>query len=316
MFKLLALLSYALASFAALPMDGEQVLVTSKKVNTIVINRLDDEVEKQITNSVNLLKEIFGECLLGVYLYGSAVVGGLQKHSDIDLFVVLERPTTSQEKARLTKRLLIISGEYKKSKTRCIEMTIVVKDEVSPWHYPPFFDFQYGEWLRKQFEEENFEPWTTKEMPDLALLITQVFLANKILFGPNPDQILSKVPYKDFILATKESLNNLITDIKSDTENVLLTLARIWNTVSTNTIVSKSNAAAWAIDQIPAKYNIVLKRAGEICIGETKDYWGDLEALIQPCANFMLNEINKQMSLIEKSNKDTQYIKLGSKNDL
>jgi streptomycin 3"-adenylyltransferase len=57
----------------------------------------DQEMEKQITQCLRLVERIFGQDLLGVYLYGSAVMGGLQRYSDIDLFVVSNRPTSREE---------------------------------------------------------------------------------------------------------------------------------------------------------------------------------------------------------------------------
>jgi predicted nucleotidyltransferase len=72
--------------------------------------KLNSNTEKQIFLCVNLVKEIFGQGLLGIYLYGSSIVGGLGKYSDIDLFVVSNRATTREEKAKLVTALLKISG--------------------------------------------------------------------------------------------------------------------------------------------------------------------------------------------------------------
>ncbi|CAN5408091.1 hypothetical protein BH10PSE19_BH10PSE19_03650 [soil metagenome] len=160
---------------------------------------LDTQTEEQVNLCVNLLKDILDKDLLGVYLYGSAVIGGLHKYSDLDLFVVSNRSTTYTEKTKLVANLLTISGIYKISSKRPIEMTMVVKSEVNPWHFPPKFDFQYGDWLRGEFESGKIELWKTKEMPDLALLITQILLANKTLWGENPKRLLSKVPYRGSI---------------------------------------------------------------------------------------------------------------------
>lgn len=260
--------------------------------------KLDKETTDQITQCLNLLKNILGKDLLGVYLFGSAVIGGLQKYSDIDLFVVSERTLTDTEKSKLATHLLKISGIYMQSSKRPIELTLVVKSEVNPWHYPPKFEFQYGDWLRKEFESGNIEPWSTKAMPDLALLITQVLLANKKLFGVNANLLLSNIPYKDFILATAQALDCLIEDIESDTRNVLLTLARIWCTVTTDQIRSKPDAASWAIHRLPKDYHPVMKRAKAICIGDENEYWSDVETLIRPCAQFLINQINEQISLL------------------
>jgi len=129
---------------------------------SLMTNYLDNEIEEQITQCVSLLKNVLGQDLLGVYLYGSSIVGGLQKYSDIDIFVVTGRSTTYEEKAKLVTNILQISGIYQKSSKPPIEMMIVIKSEINPWHYPPKFDFQYGDWLRTEFESGNIEPWATK----------------------------------------------------------------------------------------------------------------------------------------------------------
>ncbi len=264
----------------------------------------------QIHKCLNLVKKILGRDLLGVYLYGSSIIGGLQKYSDIDLFVVSNRAATREEKAKFVTALLNISGIYMKSTTRPIEMTIVEKSQINPWHYPPRFDFQYGEWLRNQFEQGNIEPWPDKKMPDLALLVTQVLLASTTLMGTNPDQLLCTVPYKDFMAATTDALPDLISDLDSDIRNVLLTLARIWSTVATNAIRSKPAAADWVINHLSATYRPVMERARAICTGKEKEHWDDIQELIKPCADFMLSKTNNKITEIMQSYDPNRSIKI------
>ena len=256
------------------------------------------EMQQQLKDCLELLKTILGSDLLGVYLYGSSLVGGLQKYSDIDLFVVMTRATTSEEKTRLVANLLQISGLYMKSSKRPIEMTLVKKAMINPWQYPPRFDFQYGEWLRESFEKGIIEPWQTDEMPDLALIATQVLLKSQTLWGEKPEQLLAHVPYHDFMKAMLHDLNRLATDLKQDTRNVLLTYARIWSTLATNAIRSKPAAADWAMNHLPKKYQPVMKRAKSICIGIENEHWDDIEMLIKPCADFMVDKINAQIPLV------------------
>lgn len=252
-----------------------------------MFSELSNETKTQIHECLELVRNIFDTDLLGVYLYGSAVLGGLQKFSDIDLLVVSNRPTSSDEKIKLAKNLLQISGVYMKTAKLPVEMTIVTKSAINPWHYPPHFDFQYGDWLRQEFSAGNFEPWPNTEMSELAIMLTQLLLAHHILFGPPPDQLINEIPYSDFIAALTTSANNLMREIHSDTRNVLLTYARIWNTVFTNSIRSKSSAAVWAIDRLPNLYKPVLQRALAICTGKENEHWEDIFDLIQPCAEFM-----------------------------
>lgn len=249
--------------------------------------------------------------LLGLYLYGSSIVGGLQKYSDIDLLAVLNRPSTLEEKTKIVSQLLRISGNHLKGMKRPIELTMVVKSDVNPWHYPPTFDFQYGDWLRKKFENGITEPWDSKAMPDLALLITQVLLASKTVYGPEPGRVLDKVPYLDFITATTDELDNLLADLDTDTRNVLLTLARIWSTLETDAIRSKPSAAAWAIDRLPEEFQPVLQRARAICLGEENKGWDDINGKIKPCAEFMVGKIKELTSFLKSSDTTQRYIKLG-----
>jgi len=253
-------------------------------------------LEQQIDQCLNLLKQIITHDLLGVYLYGSAIIGGLQKYSDIDLFVVTNRSTTREEKKQLASSLLQISGVYMKSAKPPVELTIVVKSDVNPWHYPPQFDFQYGDWLRKEFESGNIEPWQSKVMPDLALQITQVLLSGKTLVGAAPNRLLPQVPYPDFIKAMAQELPSLMDSLEFDTRNVLLTLARMWYTLETDTIHSKPESAGWVISRLPNDYHLVLQRAKSICMGEKIEYWDDLNTLIKPCVNFMIDKINELIS--------------------
>ncbi len=58
------------------------------------------------------MKSTFGDDLLRVYLFGSSLLGGLQKYSDLDLFVVIDRATRLEEKENLAANLLEISGIY------------------------------------------------------------------------------------------------------------------------------------------------------------------------------------------------------------
>lgn len=256
------------------------------------------EIQQQLKDSTELLKMILGSDLLGVYLYGSSLVGGLQKYSDIDLLAITNRATTSEEKANLIARLLKISGIYMKTSKLPIEITLVEKRMINPWHYPPYFDFQYGDWLRESFEKGIIEPWETYEMPDLAVIVTQVLLRSETLWGVKPDQLLVEVPYHDFMKAMLHDVNRLAADLEHDTRNVLLTFARIWSTLETDTIRSKPAAADWAINHLPEMHQPVMKRAKSICMGIENEYWDDIKVLINPCADFMVDKINVQIPLV------------------
>lgn len=259
------------------------------------------EINLQLQKCLNLLQTVFGADLLAVYLYGSALVGGLQKYSDLDLFVVIARPISLEQKRILVTNLLEISGIYMKGSLRPIELTVVQLAAINPWQFPPKCDFQYGEWLRDEILAGNLNLEVSQVMPDLAIIITQILLKSSTLFGAEPSLLLSKVPRRDFIQAMLSDLDRLVLDLQSDTRNVLLTLARIWSTAETNLIRSKPAAADWAIKHLPSIYQPVMIRAKKICVGELAEEWQDLLPLLNPCAEFMVLKIKELPCLINSS---------------
>ncbi|MFD0855964.1 nucleotidyltransferase domain-containing protein, partial [Actinomadura adrarensis] len=114
---------------------------------------MTEDPERQAEAVVGLVRRVFGTDVVGVYLHGSAVREGLRAYSDLDLLVVLSRHTTEPERRSLVAGLLGISAPYPPvAAARPVELTIVVQSEVRPWRYPPSCEFQYGEWLRDEFE--------------------------------------------------------------------------------------------------------------------------------------------------------------------
>jgi streptomycin 3"-adenylyltransferase len=64
---------------------------------------------------------------VAAYLFGSAVRGGLEPRSDIDVFAVSRRPTSSGDERRLVDRLLAPSRM-----PRPLDLTVVVQSDVRP----------------------------------------------------------------------------------------------------------------------------------------------------------------------------------------
>ena len=233
------------------------------------------EDDEQLRRVVAVIEQVLGEETLGAYLLGSAVMGGgLRPASDLDVFAVLRRRTSREEKVALVDALLAISGRITETgRWRRVELTVVVQSEVRPWRYPPSMDFQYGDWLRDEFENGNVEPWRTRVNPDLAVLITMVILANRPLLGPPPAVLLDTVPSADLREAAVHGIESLRKDIATDTRNVLLTFARIWATVVTGTIRSKDAAADWALNRLPDQYRPALARARAGYLADEQETW-------------------------------------------
>lgn len=256
----------------------------------------DDALTQQLDRIVDAIRDVLADDALGAYLYGSALAGGLRPGSDIDVFAVSRRRTTSADRQRLVDLLRPISSRRSRPASwRPVELTIVVQAEVRPWRYPPRIDFQYGEWLRDEFDTGNLQPWPPSN-PDLAVLISMVLLAARPLFGPPPADLLDVVPRGDLVRAMVDEVGSLLDDLDTDTGNVILTLARIWRTLAMGDIASKDGAADWVLERLPAEHRGPLARALDVYLGREEDRWDDLGSAVRAHAAHVVAEIQRLAS--------------------
>ena len=66
---------------------------------------------------------------------------------------------------------------------------------------------------------------------------------------------------------------DLLGQLPSDTRNVLLTLARVWMTLTTGAVTSKDKAADWALARLPARHRPILSLARLAYLGKAEDAW-------------------------------------------
>lgn len=243
-------------------------------------------IPKEAIQVLEMINELLNNKVVGVYLYGSAVMGGLRINSDVDVLVVTKGSLSENIRRDLTNRLMIISGKTgNKQAMRPLEVTVVNIKDVVPLHFPPRYEFLYGEWLREQFEKGEISQPTYN--PDLAILLAQVRKNSIALSGPKATDILEPVPITDIQRAIKESLPGLLADLKGDERNVILTLARMWLTASTGEIRSKDQAAEWAIPRLPEEHAALLDLARKAYRGEYVDKWEGRESEVKALVNYM-----------------------------
>jgi len=251
--------------------------------------------QAQLDHVVHLIRGVLGDEVVGVWLYGSAVLGGLRPGSDLDVFVVTRRPTRPRERRALIDGLLPISGSRAiAGPARSIELTIVAQSDVRPWRFPPTLDFLYGDWLRTEFERGDIP--APRPNPDLAVLFSMVLRGGRPLLGPPPADVFDPVPRADLERASLDVIPGLLADLESDTGNVILTLARIWMTIATGEIGSKDHAADWVLARLPEEHRAVLARARAIYLGDEPERWDDVLAAVQPHAEYIVQEIQSLQS--------------------
>ncbi len=235
------------------------------------VNEMD--IPREADQALLVVRERLRESLLAVYLHGSAVSGGLRPHSDVDLLAVTGGPMEPESRMRLAADLMEISGRYPFAPggQRPLELIIFVKFDLSTPAYPARCDFIYGEWLRSSYGTGEI-PGPVCD-PELTLVLAQARQEAKALFGPEPDELLPKVPQADIRRAIGNCLPVLAESFAGDERNVLLTLARMWRTLVSCEFVPKDVAAEWAESRLPKEHAVILADARRAHLGLCEDAW-------------------------------------------
>ena len=243
----------------------------------------------QITEIITLAKKLFTEDLLGVYLYGSSVLGGLRPNSDLDLLILIKTRLSREMRKTLTRRLLEISGKVGCADKRTMEVTVLCHKDLVSWHFPPRYEYMYGEWLRTEIEAGMIP--SAENDPDLAILLWQACTYGISLIGKHIESMLPSIPFQDIRNAIRDSLPSLISNIIQDERNVLLTLCRMWYTLATGTICSKDAAARWVIPRLPQDYVSLVDMAEKAYLGEMTDCWEGKRDLLVQLGTWMRQQI-------------------------
>jgi aminoglycoside 9-adenylyltransferase len=233
-------------------------------------DRLPPELPVEVPRVLDVLHRTLADGVVAAYLYGSACAGSLHPQSDLDLLVVVARPVTGAARKNLVAELLKISGrDAVLGPARPLDVTVVARDEVVPWRFPPRCDLVFGEWLRDAFLAGQIAPAAPR--PDLAILLTTLLQHHRVLVGAPAAAVFDPVPAADLRRAVRACLPSLLNDLRGDERNVMLTLARMWVTLATGDILPKDAAAQWVLGRLPAELAAVLALARSAYLGETRD---------------------------------------------
>lgn len=262
----------------------------------MTLTPLPDHDLSQAVRVGEVVRSVLGEDLIGVYLHGSAVMGGLRPGSDIDCLAVTRRSTTDDQKRSLIDRLTRISRRGDPT-VRSIELEVIVQSDVRPWRYPPRSDFKYGDWLGDEFDRGELVPMGETD-PDLSLLVTAALRANHPILGPPAGEVLDPVPSADVRRAVIDHLPLLYGWLDGDEANVTLTFARIWVTLETDRIVPKDVAADWVLERVPEEHRPVLERARIIYVEGLGDAaWGEMLPSVRPAVDHVYGQIRRMAGL-------------------
>ncbi|HDZ48233.1 hypothetical protein LCGC14_0209910 [marine sediment metagenome] len=246
----------------------------------------DPEIPEEAKQAQLVVERVLCDSIIGIYLFGSAVAGGLKPNSDVDILVAVNSPLTCWQRKELVAQLMRVSGAIGNQRSiRPLELSVVAVSDVVPWQFPPRAEFVYGEWLREGFEA-GCVPEPVRD-PDLAIVLKQVIDNSVPLYGSDAASLFELVPLTDIRMAIRDSLPNLLAGADGDERNVVLTLSRMWLTAATGDIAPKDTAANWAEKQAHSDYGELLQYARDGYLGKVEDRWEDRREEFEALVSYM-----------------------------
>ena len=205
---------------------------------------------------VSILRETFGDGLVGVYLYGSLTQGAfMARRSDVDVLVVVQRSPTHRQFRQLG-RLLEREGAADKW-IRRIQMQILIRDRLLRSDKRGAY-FQFGV-LRRSGSDGNPLIWVNV----LDSGITLTGLRAESILPPITEMVVRAALAREI-----EYLCAEVTDPVSPWRDkrfyrayAVLTVCRILHTLSTGGVVSKPRAAEWALRELPLRWHGLIRAA-------------------------------------------------------
>lgn len=254
-----------------------------------------NEIPQQVKQVVSIAETLLQGQILGMYLYGSATMNKLRPDSDIDILIITRQELNLSTKKELTKQLLEISGFVGCAEKRPLEITVIHQKDIIPWQFPPKCEYMYGEWLRKEMEA-GMIPQACFD-PDIAILLWQARKSSMTLKGADCKQLILPIPFREIQKAIQFSLPGLISNVKGDERNVLLTLSRMWFTLETEDVTTKDVAAEWAIPKLAKEHATLLEKAKKAYLGDYDDKWEGMETEIIELVNYLKRSIESSLNI-------------------
>jgi len=90
------------------------------------------QIPNEAIKALKIIQELLDGTLVAVYLYGSAVMGGLRPNSDVDILVLTDQDLLEKARKDPVGRLMTVSGKvgYKQA-VRSLEVTVINRNNIS-----------------------------------------------------------------------------------------------------------------------------------------------------------------------------------------
>lgn len=204
------------------------------------MSSLPSKVEPYLEEVAELLKEVLGADLVGLYLHGSAVLGDFSDgRSDVDVIAVSARPLSSKEKEVVAERL---SESSLPCPATGLEFHVVQKADLVLSEAPRFELHLATSTDGKP--DRVVDGDGRRGDPDLVMHFAVLREHGRPVRGPAPASIFPEVPRPMLLDALRGELEWAMENASPSYQ--LLNACRVWRYVDECVLCSKTAAGEWA----------------------------------------------------------------------
>jgi predicted nucleotidyltransferase len=224
----------------------------------------DDDVKIYIESLVTQIREFLQDNLVGVYLHGSLTTASYYRpKSDIDLFIVIDRPLDIATAKALN--VLIAKHSENRPTTSTFELNVITTDTAGHPVLPLPFELHYSVGWHAKILNDEMDYNVRQTDVDLVAQLMYTIQHGICLYGKPAATVFGVVAWPDFLEAVLTDYRKIVheEDIVKMPINNVLNICRVLQLLQQKTtdVHSKDEGAAWGLDHLPAEFKPLIQRA-------------------------------------------------------
>jgi hypothetical protein len=242
---------------------------------------LDDTGSAYTEDVCRVLRETLGDTLTGVYLHGSAVLGGFDpRRSDIDLLAVTSRALSHDERRAVAGRL---SHDRLPCPAAGLEFGLVTEASARTLSHTPRFeiDMSSGRGKSDQVTFGTVDEGGT----DYVMHFASCAHHGVALYGPEPASLFVRIPRGHLIEAFHGELGWALEH--APLEYQVLNACRAWRYLAEDVLCSKVDGGEWARTRVENAAVIDAALARQRLSSDAPLEEADVRAFVQRIRNLL-----------------------------
>jgi streptomycin 3"-adenylyltransferase len=197
--------------------------------------------------------------LVGIYLHGSLAMTGFNPlTSDIDLIVLTQQEIPLPTKHQLIKGIIQLEEN---APAKGLEISYVLAQFAQNFVYPTPFLLHYSITHKHRYQTDPSYLCENDTDPDLAAHFTILTQRGKTLFGLPIKKAFAPIPPEHYRASIYNDIQDALTEITKSPTYYTLNLCRVLAYLQQQTILSKTEAGAWALQTLPSEFHPLIQSA-------------------------------------------------------